>query len=433
MAGLVQDAWGFDGPGGDALALQVNHLPGVGPSASCSLFSNAPYGTKSMRIASHKTDAFYRAGGLHTFTPGGITMIVQYIRIVGNTPPGAAWPVDSMLAAVDPVSDRFFRIRYDDGGHLELWDSSNTQLDILSFGGGVWKRIAVLFQPGEAVGDWAWYSAAPDDDFVLIDGTAAFGGGEAKADFSGPAGSTLAVILGGQGGIQPPDGGVMTVYHNNGYQKDNVGGIADAEGVADGRGGTGDFRIIYDPDYQIVKNSATPDCNESGAAPNAFDDLDVGTFDLAGDLDLGTQCEYEQFIPFPPPGGGVAKGGGVKVAGPISRSPRPRWISALIGSWLYKGPARTFYGVFGVYDGIGFNVDKGLAFIGGGADYLWDRVCWDSIDKFGVDSHPELAQIVMGMYTSDSEVACLFREGIIATLEPILPDLAPAGFFGFVA
>lgn len=383
MAGTILDYCGFD----DMPNKHAQHRPGLSASIVCSRVNNpnGPFGVRCLQITPSKTVAYYLAGGNHTFTPGSIMMYSTYFRVDGNTPPPAANPAEAIVAMMDENLSPWLKVRLDDSFNLELYDSTNALLDSAGMTASSWKRLIILFEPDNANGDWAWYYGVPGIVFGLTGGTAAFGGGDAQADFSSPAGSQCGMYLGGQGGDEPVPGGDMDVQHGGCYMKDDVTNINDAVGIVEGKI-KADFIGLCGSSYRIDLNSATPHCDEDGV-PGPLDDLDAGTWDLAGDDNLATECSYTNAAGF------NSQGGGVRVAAPANRQLDN--IIAFQYIWVYRG---VVSGVYGIHDGTSFTVTKTVDPFTPTGINRYERIILDVEDIWGAAARAHQWQMVQGIY-----------------------------------
>lgn len=402
-----------------ASLLNANSLPGTLATASCSRHTlDGPYTDWSLEIESHKTDAFFRAGDEYTFTATGVSLAAFYVQVTGNTPPPVGYAADALMAVIDENQTAFVRVKYDNGGNLLLNDSASNQIDNVGISGATWYRVILLFQPGEAAGDWAWYVDTAGDALTFRGGTAAFGGGDAKADFSGPAGSKQALRMGGQiGDPLPAPGGNMSCRFSDAYMMDDVADVGDAVGVAAGK--TSDYQVVVE-DGVIELASVTPDCDENGTA-GAGDDLDGGTtpdWADSGDGTDATECTY--VLAAHGVGPVVTKGGACKVPGPAST--RLDYIYG-VKFWIcHKSPAgmSLVYGRYSPREDI-YTVNT-LALRAAAAAFRYQSVVEDWPSIIGEFAATYDAQGLLGMVQVSGGKAARtgrFAEGGFMTLQAI--------------
>lgn len=348
--------------------LGANIMPGVTPSVAVSSASGGTYGTRVLRIIPNKTVAVFRAGRDITYTPGSIALALFQPWLHGTNDPTAANPVNQLLAVVNANQSPYFYIRVDETKVLELYDSNSALLGTANYTKGTYSRVAILWEPGNASGDWAWYPDFQGDAMTRRNGTAAFGGTDAQADFT-PGLTTMAMWLGGQGGNQPVPTGDCDVRHDDCYLMDDVTDINDAVGISAGK--TGDYQAVFVPanDYRIQKASQVPDCDKDGTPGG--DNTTTGNWENVGNNDQETtEVTYDTAVlPAPP------KSGAVKVAALSSR--QLDYADALLWVWYYK--SAEIRAVYGIYDGSTYNVDVDVM-RSSAAAYRYDRRVWDLVD-----------------------------------------------------
>lgn len=339
MATTYQDFSGFALTFSDAAkgVLDADHRPGVAATGNCSV--SAIGLALGVKIAEGGFTAYYRAGGFHTFTPGSQVMMGAYVQLDDtNFPPVAASPMTQLLASHDESEAPWWYIRVDDAGDFELYDSANNLLatyeDINAVStpslDGIYRH-EVIYSPGAGAGAWAWYVAELGSPPTLIAEHATSG------DFSVPGGSKHGMYKAGHGGPSVAD--PCFPIHGHSYLMDDIADIDDRPGAASGY--TGDFLVIHDPGSKVAKMSVTPDCNESGAAPDGNDDLGVGTWERTGDEDTATYGQYRTTNQ------AITRGGACKVDAP--RSLRTGYILAAKGIWRFFNVG-GMKGLLGHYD-----------------------------------------------------------------------------------
>ncbi len=337
MAVLVKEFIDFETSQLKADADPYNWSGAVGPSCSLKTSPAPPHGAYTLRIIQHKTNSYFRAP-LYTYTSGTTCITCAYVRFGSSHFPPST-PVHDLLTMLDEFDRRYWHIDLTTQGNLEFKDRSGTLLDSLSIAPDVWFRIEVVWQPGNASASWAWYISSVGVAPVIR-------GSGGTADFGVP-GSDIGLFLRGQGGL--PDPSPMTTYHGGCYIIEGATDINDRVGGREGK--TGDWHSIGSTNGKITKNSATPDCDETGST-SSLDNLDPGdTWDEAGDDNMSTDCVYTRAP------GAAAKGGAVRVGAPAS-DPSDVVVAA---KWLWHGKTNRTNGFKAVYGR--YNVDNSPQYV----------------------------------------------------------------------